>query len=273
MIKNKVGRPEARNCAYFPHHTETTPELKYLEEQYGAEGYRVYYRLHEFCTTSNDHLINLNNKYDELTFRNYINAPKEIVDDAIEYLVYRELIDPEMYDQKKIWMPNLVTKLRPCWKDRERCLPQKEGTEIVSRYRNSDRIEKNRIKQNKIELNGSSTINDNSNSLLTAVRTDEEYQQLFPDLDVPKAMKRLRIENPDYKHKDVINWLTHAEKNGFSSKKKKIKRTKSGMFKAKCMKCGDTDSLQDKRGFNTMHHCGGELEPIYENKKEVINEK
>jgi len=45
------------------------------------------------------------------------------------------------------------------------------------------------------------------------------------------------------------------------------------MFKAKCMKCGDTDSLQDKRGFNTMHHCGGELEPIYENKKEVINEK
>ena len=37
MIKNKVGRPEARNCAYSPHHTETTPELKYLEDQYGAE--------------------------------------------------------------------------------------------------------------------------------------------------------------------------------------------------------------------------------------------
>ena len=37
MSKNKVGRPEARNCAYFPHHTETTPELKYLEDQYGAE--------------------------------------------------------------------------------------------------------------------------------------------------------------------------------------------------------------------------------------------
>ena len=88
-MSKKVGRPEARNCAYFPHHTETTPELKYLEDQYGGEGYGVYYRLHEFCTTSNDHLINLNNKYDELTFRNYINAPKEIVDDAIEYLVYR----------------------------------------------------------------------------------------------------------------------------------------------------------------------------------------
>ena len=273
MSKNKVGRPETRNCAYFPHHTETTPELKYLEDQYGAEGYRVYYRLYEFCTTSNDHLINLNNKYDELTFRNYINAPKEIVDDAIEYLVYRELIDPEMYDQKKIWMPNLVTKLRPCWKDRERCLPQKEGTEIVSRYRNSDRIEKNRIKQNKIKMNSSNTINDNSNSLLTAVRTDEEYQQLFTDLDVPKALKRLRLENPDYQHKDVINWLTHAEKNGFNAKKREIKRTKSGMLKAKCMKCGDTDSLQDKRGFNSMHHCGGELEPIFEGQKEVINEK
>ena len=178
-----------------------------------------------------------------------------------------------MYDKKKIWMPNLVTKLRPCWKDRERCLPQKEGTEIVSRYRNSDRIEQNRIKQNKIKMNSNNTINDNSNSLFTAVKKDEEYQQLFPYIDVRRAIKKLRLENPDYKHKDVINWLTHADKNGYNGKKRKIKRTKSGMYKAICIKCGDNDYVQDKSGYNTIHHCGGELEPIYEDFKEVVNEK
>ena len=57
--KKKVGRPKSKNVPYFPHYTEGTTELHYLENVYGAEGYRAFYRLLELLTKTNDHYIEL----------------------------------------------------------------------------------------------------------------------------------------------------------------------------------------------------------------------
>ena len=59
MSKKKVGRPKSKNVPYFPHYTEVLQNLTILENVYGAEGYRAYYRLLELLTKTNDHYIEL----------------------------------------------------------------------------------------------------------------------------------------------------------------------------------------------------------------------
>ena len=46
-MNKKLGRPISNNVPYFPHYTETSNELMFLERKHGAEGYRAYYRLFE----------------------------------------------------------------------------------------------------------------------------------------------------------------------------------------------------------------------------------
>ena len=73
-MSKKNGRPESWNADYFPHHTEVSMELKYLEHTYGAEGYRAYWRIQEQLAKADYHYLNLEK---EKFYRNISNH-KEI---------------------------------------------------------------------------------------------------------------------------------------------------------------------------------------------------
>ena len=135
-MSKKNGRPESWNADYFPHHTEVSMELKYLEHTYGAEGYRAYWRIQEQLAKADYHYLNLEKEYDIQTFRLNCNVPSEILDEVVEYLLDRGVLDKDMYDENKLWMPKLIELLKPLYSNRRKSPPQKVGTDIVTTCKN-----------------------------------------------------------------------------------------------------------------------------------------
>ena len=67
-MNKKVGRPASNNVPYFPHYTETSNELMFLERKHDAEGYRAYYRLFEMVSKAEHHHIIIKTENQKLTF-------------------------------------------------------------------------------------------------------------------------------------------------------------------------------------------------------------
>jgi hypothetical protein len=259
IMSKKVGRPKSKNVPYFPHYTEATTELTFLENCYGAEGYRAYYRLLELLTKTNDHFIKLQNKIQILTFRFSMKVEKDTLDKVIDYLVEMEFIDNDMYHNENIiWIPDLVDCFKLVYYKRGRGMPQKVGSKIVSDTRNTQYSNKVSKKSNK------PTIVDNTKTTTDVGKVIDDFKNKHKEVDVDKSIAKLKKKNPNPNAEDVGKWLANGLANHWDIKIPDVKKTPSGMLKAKCLKCGDTDSLQDMRGFQTTHHCGGEYEPIYE---------
>ena len=159
-MNKKNGRPDSLNADYFPHQTETSNELLFLERKYAAEGYRAYWRLLEMVTKADDHHIKLKSENQTLTFRYGMNVPVEILDECINYLLEVEFIDRHMWEKENIiWIPWLIEKLKPVYANRKKSPPQKEGNKIVSSSRKSqERKAKGKAKDKETTVKGSKSI-------------------------------------------------------------------------------------------------------------------
>ena len=153
IMSKKNGRPESKNAEYFPHHTEISNELLFLERKYDSEGYRAYYRLFEMVAKAEHHHIHIKTENQKLTFRYTMNVDKEILDDVINYLVEIEFIDPNLYQNEQIiWIPRFVEKFREVYRKRERSLPYKQGnTIIVSATETHSKEKKRKVSKEKRE--------------------------------------------------------------------------------------------------------------------------
>ena len=152
-MNKKLGRPISNNVPYFPHYTETSNELMFLERKHGAEGYRAYYRLFEMIAKAEHHHIIIKTENQKLTFMYTMNVDKDILDDVIEYLVEIDFIDQELYKDKQIiWIPRFIEKFREVYRNRGRSLPYKQGnTIIVSTTETHSKEKKSKVSKEKRE--------------------------------------------------------------------------------------------------------------------------
>ena len=238
---NPSGRPESWNADYFPHHTEVPMELKFLEHVYGAEGYRAYYRIQEQLSKADYHFINLENDYDMLTFKLNCNVPGEILSEVLKYLVDREILDREMYEQNKLWMPSLVNKLKPLYANRRKDPPRKVGTEIVSTCRNTQysKVKKRKEKKRKD----------------SSITTIDDLKIKFSEIDVDKSLDKLKKHNDEFELSDAIKWLNKDLTEGWNKKQEKFKKTINGDIIAYCSKCGKKDILGAIKGAYQLSSC------------------
>ena len=247
MVK-KQGRPEARNVPYFPHYTETSNELMFLEQKYGAEGYRAFYRLHEMVAKAEDHFISLSTDTQYLTFQYSMKVDEEILDGVIDYLVEVEFIDPDLfYDKKIIWVESVVEKFRGVYYKRQSGLPTKNDNKIVSGIRKvQKRKEEKSTEKKKKEKGGSSPMEGFDVSSL-----EKEYQ----DLDFEKSFnKYLSYHGKNPNEKTLRNWLERDRSSGRNKKEEEWKLNSNGSVSAYCSKCGKKDilgSVQGTRGYSS----------------------
>ena len=224
-MSKKNGRPESWNADYFPHHTEVSMELKYLEHVYGAEGYRAYWRIFEQLAKAEYHYLNLKKDYDIQTFRLNCNVPSEILDEVIEYLLDRGVLDKEMYGENKLWMPKLIEMLKPLYGNRRKSPPQKVGTDIVTTCKNPQ-YSKVRKKEKK-DKHSSTTTHDLINK--------------YPDIDVDKSLKKLFKKNPKADDGDITRWLDNDEINGYNIKQPEFTFYDTGNVRVYCSKCNNRE--------------------------------
>ena len=135
MAKNNKGpgRPISKNVPYFPHYTEPSSELKFLEERFGSDGYKAYYRIFELLAKTDDHYITLLTKNQKLTFLYEVKVEEEIIYEAIDYLIEMKILDKQMWNEKKIlWCDSFVKSFKGVYYKRGTKMPEKVGNEIIS---------------------------------------------------------------------------------------------------------------------------------------------
>ena len=248
MSKKKVGRPKSKNVPYFPHYTEASTELNFLENVYGAEGYRAYYRLLELLTKTNDHHIELKTETQILTFRYSMKVEKETLDKALEYLVEMGVIDSQMYHEENIiWIPDLVDCFKLVYYKRGRTIPEKVGSKIVSDTRNTQYSKK---------------VSNKSKKPSRVVTTTTDYKDQYPDIDVDKSLKKLFAKNPNADDGDITRWLDSDVINGMNIKLPDFKQYETGLYKVYCAKCNAKEfanTIKDARYGESC--CGVEWLP------------
>ena len=254
-MNNKQGRPESKNADYFPHQTETSNELLFLERKYAAEGYRAYWRLLELVTKADDHHIKLQTENQTLTFRYGMNVPVEILDECIKYLVEVEFIDKHMYEEENIiWVPWVIEKLKPVYANRQKSPPQKEGNKIVSSSRNPQysKVSKEKKRKPSIVVKDETTTDVGKVKTSSLVSKDiDDYKNRYPDLDVDKSLTKLKKYNPNYGADDATKWLDNDLAKGWNIKQPEWTYYPSGSVKIYCSKCGERESANDIRAANS----------------------
>ena len=248
-MSKKVGRPKSKNVPYFPHYTEPTSELTFLENCYGAEGYRAYFKLLELLTKTNDHHIKLQTETQVLTFRYSMNVEKEILDKVINYLVEMEFIDSHMYYKENIiWIPDFVDCFKLVYYKRGRGIPQKVGNKIVSDTRNTQYSKYS----NKVTNN---SIVDDETTTTDVGKVINDFKKKHKDLDVDKSITKLKKQNPNPNATDVTNWLSNGLAKGWDTKQPEYKKTTDDNVVAYCSKCGNKHILGDIRGIYEQSDC------------------
>ena len=248
MVK-KQGRPEARNVPYFPHYTETSNELMFLEQKYGAEGYRAFYRLHEMVAKAEDHYISLSTDTQYLTFQYSMKVDEEILNGAIDYLVEIEFIDPDLfYDKRIIWVESLVEKFRGVYFKRGKTLPTKKNGKIVSGIRKVQKRKEEKSTQKKTKEKGSSKPLEG----FDVSNLEKEYQ----DIDFEKSFnKYLSYHGKNPNEETLRNWLESDRTSGRNKKEEDWKVNENGTVSVYCSKCGRKDIVGDIRGTKGYSSC------------------
>jgi len=247
-MSKKNGRPESWNADYFPHHTEVSMELKYLEHIYGAEGYRAYWRIQEQLAKADYHYLNLEKEYDIQTFRLNCNVPSEILDEVVEYLLDRGVLDKEMYDENKLWMPKLIELLKPLYSNRRKSPPQKVGTDIITTCKKVQYSKQSKDKEEKTKDTTTTDVDIYGTSSMVSKVVDS-YKEDFPETDIDKTFYELKKRNPNPTPDDVMRFFDNA-----LDKNMDLKQPDG--IEIACSNCGDLNvaySLEDVK--ETISEC------------------
>ena len=254
----KIGRPKSYTAPYYPHQVEATPELEYLENMYKEKGYTAYHKLLEMASKTYMHVIPYESDYDIQTLRFYIGLEHELVDDCIEYLVHRDFIDKEVFDEGNIWIPYLIRELAPLYNNRRYLPPQKIDKQIVSTCSNTQLVSELDSKlDSKVVSNPDNNTKSDSKSL-------NEYKDVYKGLDVDTSYQKLLVRNPNPNDGDITKWFDKDVIEGWNIKQPEIIKSATGMYKSICTKCEKTDWVQSKAGYrDNCSLCGGEIKPLY----------
>ena len=216
-----MSRPDSKNVFYFPHYTKSTSELDLIEHKYNSEGYKAYYRLQEMVADADYHRLSLATEDEKDMFDLGMNCKQEVVDNVIRILLDRGRINRELWEKENIiWMQDFVDTLKPVYNNRRKPLPDKN---IVSTCSNTEKRKEKKRKEKESREKG--------DSLLSL----DEYQKLFPDIDVNKSLNKYLNYSIIPSNKGATEWLTNEKE----KKKPQFRKSSTGFFIAFCSKCGD----------------------------------
>ena len=254
----KAGRPKCYTADYFPLYVAPTPELEYLENMYKANGFQAYVRICMLVCKTHKHVVPYKTDYDKQTLRFYVDIEHEVVDKCIEYLVDRDFIDQQLFNEGMIWIPYLIRCLSGLYTNRRHPAPQKVGLDIITTCRNPQLVSE---LDSKID---SKVVSKSNNNTKSDSKSLNEYKDIYKDLDVEASYNKLLLKNPSPDHNDITRWFDKDITEGWNLKQPDIIQSETGMFKSICIKCKKTDWLQNKAGYrDNCSICGGEIEPVY----------
>lgn len=126
-----MSRPEKHTVDYFQHDCVPKKTLFILEENYGNDGYAVWFKLLEQLGKAPKHIINLSNKNELRYFSSKMKVSEDKCISILNLLSELEAIDQELWEKKLVWSQNFVNRLSLLYVKRVNDVPQRPTNEEI----------------------------------------------------------------------------------------------------------------------------------------------
>jgi len=122
-----MSRPKKSTVDYFPHYVHHGRVLAILESRHGNDGYSVFYKLLELlgCTEGHCYDCQPEENWEYLISKMLIDEPDVV--SILNKLAAMNIIDQELWQEKRIWMQSFVDSLSFVYERRKVGLPQRPG--------------------------------------------------------------------------------------------------------------------------------------------------
>jgi len=246
-----MARPKKNTVDYFPHDCHWSKELEIFINKHGNEGYAFYYRLLELLGVTPDHKYDCSKSinYQYLISKTEVDEKK--LDVYIECLVSIDVIDEELWKEKKIWVQSFVDSVAEVYEKRTTQLPTKEGFRPENGgflYGNSQsKGKKTKVKESGVK-----------NSPHTNIpQWVEKIGKQYPKVDVNYSFlryKNYRKDNVD--EQGFLSWVMEDDREGRNLKKKEI-QTHTTLY---CVKCDFFNQVPSNKTYgHTCEECADQM--------------
>ena len=224
-----MARPKKQTVDYFPHVCKHGKTLFILEQKYGNDGYAFWFKLLEMLGSTDGHCIDLSddNEWEYLlaTTRTVSETTQEILD----LLAKLEAIDPELWEEKKVWSDNFITNISDAYRNRKADIPDKpsilrkkpisnEQTDVINPQ---TKLKETKLKETKVDKK--------KKYAEFVTLTEDEYKKLADEHG--EALVKKMIETLDnykgangkkYKsdYRAILNWVVERATKESQSKPK-----------------------------------------------------
>ena len=166
-----MARPKKNTVEYFPHDCYSNKELEIFINKHGNEGYAFYYRLFELLGITPEHQYDFTKPVDYQYLLTKTGVNEDIFEQLTETLVDLEILDKELWKERKIWVQPFVDSIAEVYAKRTVGLPTKEG---FRRENPSFRVGNSQSKGKETKLN-KKRLNKRTGFLAECDKCDFEY--------------------------------------------------------------------------------------------------
>ncbi len=128
-----MARRPKHTVDYFSHDadaSETSRTINILENNFGPDGYCVWFKLLERLSKTNNHFITCSNSEDKEFLAAKFRLNPEKMTSILDKLAELGAIDRELYRYGVIWCQNLVDRFKDVYDNRRQPLPKKPQIDI-----------------------------------------------------------------------------------------------------------------------------------------------
>lgn len=209
-----MARPKKQTVDYFPHYVASGKTLFILENTFGNNGYAFWFKLLEILGSTEGHYYDTNNSADWMFLLAKTKVSEETGTEILKTLAELGAIDSDLWEQKVIWVQNLVDNVSDVYKKRGVAKPSKPSfcdrntpTPIVSDSEN----QQSKVKESKVKETKTNNIIDTGDSSLSLLKYMETRG--FPFMS-PINIEKLNADIEIYSEAEVKKAIDIADENG-----------------------------------------------------------
>ena len=234
-----MARPKKQTVDYFPHVCKHGKTLFILEQKYGNDGYAFWFKLLEMLGSTDGHCIDLSDGNEWEYLLATTRAVSEIAQEILDLLAKLEAIDPELWEEKKVWSDNFITNISDAYRNRKADIPDKPSilrkkpisngqTDVINPQTKLKETKVNETKVNKKKKYAEFvTLTDDEYKKLVDEHGEELTKQMITILDNYKGANGKKYKS-DYRA--ILSWVV-----------KRTKEDKHGQNKPTTMATGQVD--------------------------------
>ena len=216
-----MARPKKQTVDYFPHLCNHGKTMFILEQKYGNDGYAFWFKLLEMLGATEGHCLDLedSHEWEFLLAKTRLdsNACKEILD----LLAKLEAIDPDLWEEKKVWSDNFITNISDAYRNRRADIPDKPSIlrkKPISNGQTDVTNPQSKLKETKVN---ETKVDKKKKYAEFVTLTEDEYKKLVDEHGEELTKQMITIldnykgaSGKKYKsdYRAILNWVVQRAK-------------------------------------------------------------